>query len=481
MNDRILIADDDPEIRQMVSLSLGLGGYAVEAVESGEQALRRMEETSPPPSLVILDLLMPGLGGMETLCRLRQSYQTLPVLILSCLNEHETIIEAMQRGASDYVVKPFQDGHLHHRISRLLAGVPQPKPLPAPGQPQFVALNPQMLRIHETIRQIAPTDVPALIHGESGVGKEVLARAIHDSSDRRDKPFVKINCAALPSALLESEMFGYDRGAFTGAFNSKPGKFELAHTGTIFLDEISEMAPALQAKFLQVLQENRYSRLGGKAVVRVDVRVLAATNANLKEALKSGAFREDLYYRLNVVNIFVPPLRERMDELEALTNFFLGKYGAKYGQSQMVPSERMLQAMHQYDWPGNVRELENVIRRFLVLGNNDLVAEELERAIAERFRKTIRLAGSSRVEPSEVPFTARVNGLKKMAETEAIVNALNRCNWNRKEASKLLNISYKSLLYRMKILAIGVRWNAGLSPDGDSESTGASEARPPQD
>ena len=462
MNEKILVADDDPEIRKMVSLSLELGGFSVDSVPSGEQALQWVQQR-PAPSLVILDLIMPGLGGMETLRRLRQLERKMPVLVLSCLNTPDVIVEAMQSGASDYLMKPFENANLHNRITRLLAGRPQPRatisPRPSAAQMQFVARNPQMLKIHETIRQIAHTDVPVLVHGESGVGKEVVARAIHEGSDRHDKPFVKINCAALPSTLLESEMFGYERGAFTGAFNSKPGKFEQANSGTIFLDEISEMSPPLQAKFLQVLQDSRFSRLGGKASVHVDVRVVAATNVNLKEALKSGAFREDLYYRLNVVNIYVPPLRDRMDEMEALIAFFLGKYGPQYGHSEIPSAGRLMDAMKQYDWPGNVRELENVIRRYLVLGDGDMVARELEDSTRDRFRKSISLPGSRQSDSPEVPFAERVNDLKKTAETEAIMKALGRTNWNRKEAARLLNISYKSLLYRMKVLGIGAKVN----------------------
>ena len=231
-------------------------------------------------------------------------------------------------------------------------------------------------------------------------------------------------------------MFGYERGAFTGAFNSKPGKFEMADKGTILLDEISEMGPSLQAKLLQVLQDNQYSRLGGKVTVQVDVRVLAATNAKLGEVLATGSFREDLYYRLNVVNIHVPSLRERMDELPALTSYFLEKYGPKYGRSDVVPSARLMAALRQYDWPGNIRELENLIRRYLVLDRDDSVAEELEKASHNRFQNTMNLAMSGQEGTSEFSFTERINGLKKKTEAEAIHRALNRTNWNRKAAAK---------------------------------------------
>ncbi len=453
MNTQILVADDDAEIRHLIDISLKLEGHGVETVDNGEKVLRRLGE-KPAPALVILDLLMPGLGGMETLRRLRQSHEKLPVLVLSCLNSPEVVVEAMQSGASDYLVKPFEEGKLQSYVSRLVANdAPHAAPKILQNQPQFIALNPQMLKIQQTISQIAHTDVPVLIHGESGVGKEVVAQSIHESSDRRGKPFVKINCAALPADLLESEMFGYERGAFT----SKPGKFEMADKGTIFLDEISEMSPALQAKLLQVLQDSQYSRLGGKSTVSVNVRVLAATNANLGEVLASGSFREDLYYRLNVVNIRVLPLRERMDELSALTSYFVEKYGAKYGRPDMMPSPRLLSAMCQYDWPGNIRELENLIRRYLVLDGCDLVAVELENATQSRFQKKMSWAMAGQLSDSESSFTEKVNDLKRKAEAEAIHRALNKTSWNRKEASKLLNISYKALLYRLKVLNIRSR------------------------
>ncbi|MBI4442684.1 MAG: sigma-54-dependent Fis family transcriptional regulator [Acidobacteria bacterium] len=457
MNRRILIADDDADIRSMLSLSLKMEGYAVEAFESGEQVLRRVGE-NPPASLVILDLLMPGLGGLETLRHLRNRSGRLPVLVLSCQFSPDVIVEALQSGASDYLMKPFETDKLCHRIRKLVDVDPSPaSPKPKAEAPNFVVLSPQMVKINETIRQIAHTDVPVFIHGESGVGKEVVARAIHDASGRRSKPFLKINCSALPTDLLESEMFGYERGAFTGAFNAKPGKFEQADKGTIFLDEIAEMAPTLQAKLLQVLQDNQFSRLGGRTLVRVDVRVLAATNANLAQALKTGAFREDLYYRLNVVNIHVPPLRERMDELPALVSFFLEKYRAKYNGGDTMPTSRFMAALKQHDWPGNIRELENVIRRYLVLDGSDLVVEEMESASQDHFQNSVDLPVANKENGVEVPFADRINGLKNQAQADAILKALNRTNWNRKAAAKLLNLSYKSLLYRMKVLNLGSR------------------------
>ena len=450
----VLVADDDPEIRQMLNISLQLEGYEVEMAECGEQVLQRLKD-KPRLSALVLDLLMPGIGGIETLRRIRINDQHIPVLVLSGLAATDNVVEALRAGASDYLTKPFEQANLQRRMRQLLGEM---SALPQTGTPDrvplFGAWSPEMLRIERTVYQIAPADVPVLIHGESGVGKEVVARAIHDASDRRNRPFVKVNCAALPTDLLESEMFGHERGAFTGAVNSKPGKFELAHGGTILLDEISEMAPSLQAKFLQVLQDYQFTRLGGRAPLHVDVRVLGATNANLEKAIAKGTFREDLYYRLNVFSIYVPPLRERLEEVAPLAQLFLQKYGARYSRPGITLPDRLLTVMSQSDWPGNVRELENFIRRYLVLENPEAAMEELEQAAYNRFHDTVRTRLESLRPTAGVQFTEHVSSLKRKAEAEGILQALNRTNWNRKEAARLLNISYKSLLYRMKVLDI---------------------------
>ncbi len=313
----------------------------------------------------------------------------------------------------------------------------------------FIYTSDKMHRIKEIIDQIANTDVTVLIQGESGVGKEVVARSIHLNSFRREKPFVKVNCAALPQELLESELFGYEKGAFTGAYRQKPGKFELGHGGTIFLDEISEISLSLQGKLLQVLQDREFSRLGGKKDIRVDVRVLVATNKNMEEGVKSGRFREDLYYRLNVVNITIPPLRERREEIPIFVEYFLDKFTKKYQKKAIPLSEKMIEALSQHRWLGNVRELENVIQRFVILGNEEAIIEELtpliqEEPAPEKNRKTVP---AKRAWPSlkEVHQEA----LKK-AECETILKALEMTNWNRKKAADILNISYKALLYKIK-------------------------------
>ena len=321
----------------------------------------------------------------------------------------------------------------------------------------FIYTSDKMQRIKEIIDQIANTDVTVLIQGESGVGKEVVARSIHLNSFRKERPFVKVNCAALPPDLLESELFGYEKGAFTGAYRQKQGRFELANGGTIFLDEISEMSLSLQGKLLQVLQDREFSRLGGKKDIRVDVRVLAATNKNIEEGIKNGRFREDLYYRLNVVNVTIPPLRERREEIPIFVEYFLDKFGKKYGRKVPPLSETTMKAFSEHHWVGNVRELENVIQRLVVLGNEETIVEELtpvpkEDPITEKKKK---LVPPKKTWPSlrEVHQEA----IKK-AESEMILKALEMTNWNRKKAADRLNISYKALLYKIKETSLDKRF-----------------------
>jgi transcriptional regulator with GAF, ATPase, and Fis domain len=317
-----------------------------------------------------------------------------------------------------------------------------------PDNGLFIYAGKKMREIKELIDRIADTDVTVLIQGESGVGKEVVARSIHLNSFRRDKPFVKVNCAALPQELLESELFGYEKGAFTGAYRQKLGKFEQANTGTIFLDEISEMSPFLQGKLLQVLQDKEFSRLGGKKDIRVSVRILAATNKQIEESVAKGQFREDLYYRLNVVNLTIPPLRERVEEIQVFIEYFLEKFSKKYQKKAPAVSDRMMNVFSRHPWMGNVRELENVIQRFVLLENEKMIMDELGGAIIQRSdeeqEKDVR---NSRPWPSlrEVHREA----IHK-AESEVILKALQMTNWNRKKASGLLNISYKALLYKIR-------------------------------
>jgi two-component system, NtrC family, response regulator AtoC len=315
----------------------------------------------------------------------------------------------------------------------------------------FLAASPQMMRIRQKILQFAPFDVPVFIHGESGVGKEVIAHMIHMRSPRRDQPFIKVNCAALPGDLLESELFGFEYGAFTGAVRSKPGKFELANKGTIFLDEIAEMNPHLQAKLLQVLQDHQYSKLGGRNMIGVDVRILAATNAEIQEALKSGRLREDIYFRISVLSINVPPLRERASEIPLLFQHFLQKYSKKFDKEAMTPSQRLLEAAVHYPWPGNLRELENFVKRYVIMEDDEGSFQQLQEMTATR----ARISAWDRVRGQNLK--AMVRSLKDEIEAQAIADALEKTHWRRKHTAKMLGISYKALLYKIRQFGLDAR------------------------
>jgi two-component system response regulator AtoC len=342
---------------------------------------------------------------------------------------------------------------------------------------ELLGTSEKMREVHDLIRRVADTDVTVLVRGESGTGKELVARAIHTASPRRQRPFVKVNCAALPTELLESELFGFERGAFTGAIQQKPGKFEFANHGTMFLDEISEMQPPLQAKLLQVLQDGEFSRLGGRGDVRVDVRIVTATNRDLETAVGNGEFREDLFFRLNVVCITLPPLRQRRDEITALTNLFVERYAEHYNRPQLELAAETRRLFAEYDWPGNVRELENLVKRAVVLGSDESIRRDLAEAAAGRGRQMgpIPLL-QNRVEPAPAPAPpvavppaaaalapvpatppAVSGSLKDIArhaareaERELIFRTLQQTRWNRREAAEILGISYKALLYKIK-------------------------------
>src|SRR6266852_1578203 len=473
--EKIMVVDDEPSIRKYLQTLLEVEGYGVSAVASGNEALEKIGD-GERPDLIILDVLMPEMNGLETLKQIMQMDRTLNVIMLSCTNEVGTVVEAIRIGAHDYLTKPFEKTELDAAMLKCL----RKKQLQAENQAlreycdqltedlSFLAASPQMVRIRQQILQIAPVDVPVFVCGESGVGKEVVARMIHLRSKRRNQPFIKVNCAALPGELLESELFGFEQGAFTGAVRSKPGKFEMANKGTIFLDEIAEMSTHLQAKLLHVLQDHQYSRLGGRHMVDTDVRVLAATNMDVQEAMKTGRFREDLYYRLNVLSILVPPLRERLVEIPLLFRHFLDKYSEKFGKTPQGPSKYLMDAAVNYPWPGNLRELENFVKRYVILEDDEGSLRELVEMSATR-RRT-----SPREEPTvqkEQGLKALVRGLKDEAEMEAIADALEKTRWCRKDAAKMLGISYKALLYKMRQFNLDtprIRRTANATPNKES-------------
>ena len=456
---RVLVIEDDDAARDALCEYLRASRFVARAVRTGAEALAAAE--AERPDAVLLDLVIPEPDGFEVLAQLHARDPALPVIVTSGLSEAESVVRAMRLGAVDYLPKPFEvhelDLVLRRALERIARGpeAPRPPAREAEADPDPApTLSSAMERVWALADRIADTDVPVLLVGESGVGKDVVARRIHATSRRAARAFVKINCAALPGELLESELFGHEKGAFTGAHAEKPGKFELAHEGTIFLDEIGEMDPRLQAKLLQVLQDEEFYRVGGKRPVRVDARVVVATNRNLDAAIRQGTFREDLFYRLDVVTIRVPPLRERKEEIGPLVRHFVAKYRDRYrGGLEEVPPE-VMERFHAYDWPGNVRELENLVRRLVVLRDPTMVLGEVTpRPTRTPVPGAVAPARSGTLHatlPEDAPLKDVARRAARIAEREAILRALVRTGWNKRKAAKRLQISYKALLYKIK-------------------------------
>ncbi len=471
---RVLIVDDDVAMAKYLAGHLSRRGFDVNIVPTGQEALRVFRTFDP--QLALLDLSIDTTG--DILQRLKQIKPALSVMVLSANRDPEAIFRASRQGADDYLSKPVDPKELDARLNkvldsqRLYSGV-APLREQVRQQPDFSMLfgtSPKMIEVKMTIEQVADTTATVLIRGESGTGKEVVSRMIHAESSRCDKPFVKVNCAAIPHELLESELFGYEAGAFTGANRQKLGKFEQANGGTIFLDEVSEMHPALQAKLLHVLQDHEFSRLGGKRDIQVDVRVLAATNKLLERAVEEGVFREDLFYRLNVVTIHIPPLRERREEIPVFLDFFLNKYSEQYGKHPPQFSEFAVGRIMEYSWPGNIRELENLVKRYVIVGNEAQIIRELatHKPIVSSVGAPIStaetaMAGPAIVSPAhnngsnvaefEMPSLLEIGRRAAMqAEREAIERVLAQTRWNRRQAAKILKISYKALLNKLKAM-----------------------------
>jgi two-component system, NtrC family, response regulator AtoC len=502
---RVLIVDDDPAVCGMLRTFLGARGYRAITAATADEALQRFH--GDHPDAVLLDIVIPGsMDGLGTLAALKKIDPDVPVIAISGQGHANTVVQAMKLGAYDFVCKPFED----HEIEMLLATTMKQRQLSrevatlreqVKEQSRYTMLfggGEHMAEVRDLIERVADTDVTVLIRGESGTGKEIVAHALHERSVRHDKPFVKVNCAALPTELLESELFGFEKGAFTGAIQQKPGKFEHANEGTIFLDEIGDMSVPLQAKLLQVLQDGEFSRLGGKNDVQVDVRVITATNRDLETAVASGEFREDLYFRLNVVTISLPPLRERREEVPVLAEHFLKKYAVQYNKPPVEISSELSRHFMEYNWPGNVRELENMIKRMVVLGSETPILTELRQhasSVAARAAAAVaqpslvsQVAASATYPTAAVsagdlpaavasaargasetiiPAAAQCAGAQtdgavsvslkdvaraaaREAERELILRMLTRTRWNRKEAAEILGISYKALLYKIK-------------------------------
>jgi len=516
-----MVIDDDLAMCGFLRTFLGARGYNALTITNGEEAVSRFH--SDRPAAVLVDVVLPGsMDGLAVLAAFKKIDRDVPVIVISGQGRTNTVVQAMKLGATDFVCKPFEDGELdilvgnaleQRRLSQEVASLRQQ----LKEQSRYMMLfgnGEKMAEVRDLIERVSDTDITVLVRGESGTGKELVARALHERSLRKDRAFVKVNCAALPTELLESELFGFEKGAFTGAIQHKPGKFEFANYGTMFLDEIGDMSFPLQAKLLQVLQDGEFSRLGGKTDVRVDVRVVAATNCDLEAAVAEGRFREDLYFRLNVVTILLPPLRERREEIPLLVDHFLKKYSVQYNKPLASVSPELAREFMNYDWPGNVRQLENLIKRMVVLGSEAPIFADLRhspspipfgvhagasvgaRAASRELppssspsRPFVAMppqpvtpppvaaapspapqfasvgAGTAALDPMAGAVTAAVAAtmgtgsvsLKDIARTaareaerELILRMLTRTRWNRKEAAEILGISYKALLYKIK-------------------------------
>lgn len=425
----VLVVEDDSSLRDALCDTLVMAGFKVKAVANGQAALKVME--SEKFSMVVSDVHMQPMGGHELLQQLKTKCPSLPVVLMTAYGSIEKAVAAMRDGASDYLVKPFEAEVLINMVSRYLEQ--------ENTSTDLIVLDKRMMEVVALSERVAVTDVTVMINGESGTGKEVIARHIHNSSPRRAGPFIAINCAAIPENMLEAMLFGYEKGAFTGAYQACAGKFEQAQDGTILLDEISEMDLALQAKLLRVLQEREVERLGGKKPITLNVRVLATSNRNMKSEVAAGRFREDLYYRLNVFPLTLPPLRSRRQDVVALAELFIRKYSAGKAAPELSSEAQM--ALEQYNWPGNVRELENVIQRALILCSSNLISG-YDLCFEEE-------SGEVMTPDVNEVIEAGLSGDLRAKESDLILNALHECGGSKKMTAEQLAISPRTLRYKL--------------------------------
>jgi DNA-binding NtrC family response regulator len=445
----ILIVEDEAKMRRLLELNLGEDGFKTLSVGDAESGLKLLRENTV--DLVVTDLKLPGMNGLEFLQAIKRQTAALPVVVMTAFGSVETAVDAMKAGASDYVLKPFSlsemrmvirkelDVHNLREENRSLREALGKRY----AHPNVVARSVKMQEVLATVDRVARTNSTVLLGGESGVGKDLIARAIHEKSRRAAGPFIKINSTAIPENLLESELFGYEKGAFTGANASKPGKFELADKGTLFLDEIGDVPPAIQVKLLRVLQEREFERLGGTRTVKVDVRLIAATNRDLREALEQGTFREDLYYRLNVVPIDIAPLRQRKEDIRDLVNLFISRFAGDSGKPVESITPEAMQILVNYHWPGNVRELQNIIERACALAKGTVLKVE---DIHLDLRPAKITNGASGFLPEGMTL--------EHWEDEMIQEALRRANGNKSQAARLLGLSRNALRYRLSKIGI---------------------------
>jgi len=444
---RILIADDDTSIQFFLGELLRKEGFAFDCAGTGPEALDCLKDNTY--SLLLLDEKMPGMSGLEVLRHIKSKGYAMPVIMITAYGSKELAMRALRDGAYDFFTKPVDIGTVRTVIGRALEKYELQREIDALKaqnienilRDEIIAESEEMRQAVELAIKVAATDVTALITGESGSGKELIAKTIHKLSARRDKPFVSVNCAAIPETLLESELFGYEKGAFTGASRQHAGKFERASKGSIFLDEIGDISPGLQAKLLRVLQNKEIERLGGARTIKVDMRLISATNKNLDIAVKEGSFREDLFYRVKVFDIKVPALRERIKDIPLLADYFVKKYTRTMGRNIKGISASAVKFFLSYSWPGNVREMENLIQRAIILEDADIVREETVKEL---------ISGTTRTGNGNTGVKDRIEAVKAEEERRLIIDALTEARWKRIEAAARLGISRKSLFNKMK-------------------------------
>lgn len=453
---QILVADDEPNLRKMLRAQLERWGYEVHLAENGRQAMEVLEDNYI--DIVITDLRMPDVDGMTLLKHVHKQYENLPVIMITAHGTVDTAVEAIKLGAFDYITKPYDRQSLKSIVTkaartRELQNQEASLATDASGRFRIIGRSALMLEIFDVISRVAATPSTVLLTGDSGTGKELIARALHENSQRKDAPYIRVNCAAIPPTLIESELFGYEKGAFTGADNPKPGRFELADNGTLFLDEIGEISLEMQVKLLRAIQEGEFERVGGVATTKVNVRLITATNQDLRQRIAEGLFREDLFYRLNVVNIHLPPLSQRTEDIPLLAAQFLERYNERLGKSITGFDDDAMDTLLRHPWPGNIRELENVVERCVLFCDDDIISvQHLPPDLLDDAATAIQTDGSANLEDVDIAsgLKVQIRALTANLEKQLIIRALEQTGRNVTRAAQLLKISRKSLQTKMK-------------------------------
>lgn len=446
---KILVVDDELNMRLVLKTLLTKEGYDVVTAADGHEAMKflRMGDIK----VVVTDLKMPKIDGMELLERVVVDYPSTPVIIITAFGTIATAVDALKKGAFDYITKPFDQDELKGIVQKAIRTrcLNEEEAFFSPDEVErhnIIGRSEAILKIFDAIKKVAPTMTTVLITGETGTGKELIANAIHRNSPRKNNPFIKINCAAIAENLMESELFGHEKGAFTGAVSTKPGRFELADKGTLFLDEVGEIPKDMQVKLLRVIQDQEFERVGGLKTIKVDVRLIAATNRNLMQDVKDGKFREDLYYRLNVFHTHVPPLRERREDILPLVYHFIQKSNKKLERSIRGIDEEVQEIFMRYDWPGNIREMENLIERLVLMSGSDLITSE---NIPLEIKSAVEISVISEKTDHTMPFKELMRSHMEEIEKQKIIKCLEECGGNVTKAAKILGVSRKGLQLKM--------------------------------